>query len=112
MEKDELKIVFKSLTDLENKVYEALIKSIFSGDEDGGQTDLRDTLKFSQIKSNQFSGVLSSLAKKGLYENVLWDGGFGLPYKTIFSKGFKINVRTDIGYVVCSEEVTPHLFVN
>ena len=101
-----LKEVVAGLTVLEFEVYKALIKCYFASginnDGSDGQTDLRETLITSKVHPSQFAGILGSLAKKGLYQNVPCDGDF--PYKTVEVNGRKEKVRTDIGSVICTDE--------
>lgn len=97
-----------NLTDMEKKVYDALVESQFAtgifNDQRDVQTDLKNSLKASGVTPQQFAGIIGSLTKKELYHNVLFDGGFGLPFKTIEIDGKKEKVRTDIGSVVVLDE--------
>ena len=104
-----LKEVVAGLTVLEFEVYKALIKCYFASginnDGSDGQTDLRETLITSKVHPSQFAGILGSLAKKGLYQNVPWDGDYNLPYKTVVLNGRREKVRTDIGSVIFDDEM-------
>lgn len=95
-----------SLNDLEKKVYDAMIRSIFSSNN---QFDITEAKNISGINGNKFSGVISSLYKKGLYNYVGSDGYDGIsnhPTKTIYDElspnGY--NIRTDIGFVVLIDD--------
>jgi len=94
------------LTVLEEIVYKALVANIFASgiepDGSDGQTGLPETLKECKqhnITPNSFAGILGSLAKKGLYQNVPCDSD-NMPHKTIITNGRKEKVRTDIGSVI------------
>ena len=91
-----------SLTALELKVYNAMVKSIFSSTN---QFDVAEAKATSGVDGKQFSGVISSLYQKGLYNYVGADGYDGIsnhPTKMIYDElspdGYEI--RTDIGFVV------------
>jgi len=103
-----LKEVVAGLTVLEFAVYKALIKCHFASgiNSDGSdvQTDLRDTLIASKVNPSQFAGILGSLAKKGLYQNVPCSQS-DFPFKTVVVNGRREKVRTDIGSVICDEEM-------
>jgi len=112
---DMLKEVIAGLTEMELSVYKALIKSHFASgiNSDGSdlQTDLRETFLASKVHPASFAGVLSSLAKKGLYQNVPWDSGGDHDYELKHIGGGRCEkVRTDIGSVICDEEITPEFF--
>ena len=91
-----------SLTALELKVYNAMVKSIFSSTN---QFDVAEAKAISGVDGKQFSGIISSLYQKGLYNFVGADGYDGFsnhPTKTIYDElspnGYEI--RTDVGFVV------------
>jgi len=91
-----------SLNDLEMKVYNAMVGSIFSSN---CQFDIAEAKRISGINGSKFSGVVSSLYKKGLYNYVGFDGYDGIsnhPKKTIYDElspnGY--DIRTDIGFVI------------
>jgi hypothetical protein len=94
-----------SLNDLELKVYNAMVGSIFSSN---CQFDIAEAKKISGINGNKFSGVVSSLYKKGLYNFVGYDndGISNHPKKTIYDElspnGY--DIRTDIGFVVLADD--------
>lgn len=101
-----LAVKIASLTETEKKVYEAMVKAVFSSDD---QFDLKEAQNICGISGTRFSGVISSLYKKGLYDYVGFDGYDGIsnhPTKTIYDEispnGYK--VRTDIGYVTIEDE--------
>ena len=109
MSNNYIKKVIAELTELESKVYKALIKCHFASgiNPDGSdvQTDLKETLILSQVTPSQFAGILGSLTKKGLYQNVLWDNDYRLPYKTVIINGRKEKIRSDIGSVICDQDI-------
>lgn len=95
-----------SLNDLEMKVYNAMVGSIFSSN---CQFDIAEAKKISGINGSKFSGVVSSLYKKGLYNFVGADGYDGISNhhtKTIYDElspdGYEI--RTDIGFVTLVDD--------
>lgn len=104
MDDERIKKIVSELTELELKVYSSLIKCQFASgiNSDGSdvQTDLKESLKMSNISPSSFAGVLGSLAKKGLYQNVLCDD-YGFPFKTVIINGREEKVRSDIGSVIC-----------
>ena len=108
-----LKEVIAGLTEMELSVYKALIKSHFASgiNSDGSdlQTDLHETFLKSNVRPSQFAGILGSLAKKGLYQNVPWDSHHH-DYEIKRINGRCEKVRTDIGSVICDEEITPEFF--
>ena len=94
------------LTDLESIVYKALLANEFATgiNPEGNdvQTGLKETMKecsAHNISPSSFAGILGSLAKKGLYQNVPCDSD-NMPHKTIITNGRKEKVRTDIGSVI------------
>jgi len=107
MNDKKIKKVVSKLTGLELKVCDSLIKCQFASgiNSDGSdvQTDLKESLKMSNISPASFAGVLGSLAKKGLYQNVLCHS-FGLPCKTVIINGRAEKIRSDIGSVICLGE--------
>lgn len=112
---DMLKEVIAGLTEMELSVYKALIKSHFAtginSDRSDLQTDLRETFLASKVHPARFDFVLKSLEKKGLYQNVPWDGGNDHDYELKhIGGGYYEKVRTDIGSVICDEEITPEFF--
>ena len=108
-----LKEVIAGLTQMEMNVYKALIKCHFASgiNSDGSdlQTDLRETFLASKVHPASFAGILGSLAKKGLYQNVPWDSP-DHDYEIKRINGRCEKVRTDIGSVICDEEITPEFF--
>ena len=106
MNDEKIKKVISELTVLELKVYDSLIQCQFASgiNSDGSdvQTDLKQSLKMSNISPSSFAGVIGSLAKKGLYQNVLCHS-YGLPFKTVIINGREEKVRSDIGSVICLE---------
>lgn len=105
-DKKNLVVTIASLTELEKKVYDAMVKAVFSSTD---QFDISEAQRISGVSGNRFSGVISSLHKKGLYDYVGFDGYDGFsnhPTKVIYDeispKGYK--VRTDIGYVAIEDE--------
>ena len=99
--------IVAGLTELELLVYGSMIKcQIGCAGSDGITTDLKNSLKESKVTPSQFAGVLGSLAKKGLYENVYANGDshWKFPRKTVVIDGVRETVRSDIGIVLCDEE--------
>ena len=96
----------ESLTELEKKVYDGMVKAVFSSDN---QFDIKEAQEYSGISGTRFSGIVGSLYNKGLYNYVGFDGYDGIsnhPTKIIYDdispNGFKI--RTDIGKVITDED--------
>ena len=102
----DFKSKIESLTELEKKVYEAMVKAVFSSTD---EFDLKEAQRISGINGTRFSGVIGSLYTKGLYDYVGCDGNDGIsnhPKKTIYDElspnGYEI--RTDIGFVTIEDE--------
>jgi len=104
MDDKKIKRIVSELTELELKVYSSLIECQFASginpDFSDVQTDLKESLKMANITPSSFAGVLGSLSKKGLYQNVLCHA-HGLPFKTVIINGREEKIRTDIGSVIC-----------
>lgn len=99
--------IVAGLTELELLVYGSMIKcQIGCAGPDGITTDLKNSLKESKVTPSQFAGVLGSLAKKGLYENIYANGDshWMFPRKTVVIDGVKETVRSDIGKVFLDDE--------
>jgi len=102
-----MKEIVAGLTELELLVYGSMIKcQIGCAGSDGITTDLKNSLKESKVTPSQFAGVLGSLAKKGLYENIYVNGDshWMFPRKTVVIDGVKETVRSDIGKVFLDDE--------
>jgi len=96
----------ESLTELELRVYNGMVKAVFSSNN---QFDIKEAQEYSGISGTRFSGIVGSLYKKGLYNYVGFDGYDGIsnhPKKTIYDdispNGYEI--RTDIGKVITDED--------
>jgi len=105
--KMKIKLAVSKLTELEMKVYNSLISCHFASgiNSDGSdvQTNLKESLKMANITPSSFAGVLGSLAKKGLYQNVLCPD-YGFPFKTVVINGRAEKIRSDIGSVICVDD--------
>ena len=94
------------LTELELRVYNGMVKAVFSSNN---QFDIKEAQEYSGISGTRFSGIVGSLYKKGLYNYVGFDGYDGIsnhPKKNIYDdispNGYEIS--TDIGKVITDED--------
>ena len=101
--------IVATLTEKEAVVYKALVSAwIGNGDTCHEiyelHADLKEARKISKLSSHTFSGVVSSLAKKKLYQLMPWIGNSS-PHKTVIINGREEKVCSDCGVVFCTEKI-------